>query len=89
MIDHGSSTGSASASESSGGTFLYSRMLDLNMDSGGNIWATADKGLIRFSFKKKFMNRDDITPDLVPERFLNIDFFQLSAGKKRPSKILL
>jgi len=65
------------AESSSGGTFLYSRSLDLNRDTHGNIWATGDEGLIRFSLNKN-INKDDIKSDFVPETFLRIDFFQLS-----------
>ncbi len=69
-----------SAGASSGGTFLYSRPMDLTRDSHGNIWATGDEGLIRFRFKKD-VSRDNIVFDRSPESFISFDTFQLSKDK--------
>ena len=62
-------------------THVYDiKTLDLMKDSRGNIWATNDYGLIRFSFKENFNNKI-IGFDKDPKRNLSIDFFQLSQNK--------
>ena len=69
-----------SAGAISGRSFMYNRKLDLNMDSSGNIWATGENGLIRFSYKKD-VSLKDIKSGEDPENFLKIEFLKLSPGK--------
>ena len=77
-----------SANLSSGSNFKYSRKLDLNKDSKGDIWATGDMGLIRFSYVKDFeLKKMKFEKD--PEMFLNIDFFQLSTDKNPNKNIVI
>ena len=60
-----------------GSSFSYLKYLDLMKDSRGNIWATNDRGLIRFSYKGNG-NGKEMACNKCPESFLNIDFFHLS-----------
>jgi signal transduction histidine kinase/DNA-binding response OmpR family regulator/ligand-binding sensor domain-containing protein len=64
----------------SGSSFSPYKNMDLIKDSQGNIWATNDRGLIRFSYKGNW-NRNDMTFDKGPNTIFNIDFFQLSQDK--------
>ena len=65
--------------------YMYDKTLDLMKDSRGNIWATKDYGLIRFSFKENYNNKI-IGFDKNPKRNLSIDFFQLSQNKNYTQK---
>ena len=59
-----------------GSSFSYLKYLDLMKDSHGNIWATNDMGLIRFSYKGNGKG-NEINCNKSPECFLNTDFFIL------------
>ena len=59
-------------------SFNYiNKTLDLMKDSRGNIWATKDYGIVRFSYKGN-LNSKDIRFNKGLKNILNIDFFQLS-----------
>jgi len=60
-----------------GSSFSYSKDMDLMKDSRGNIWATNDRGLIRFSYKEN-CNIKEMVFNKRPESILNINFFHLS-----------
>jgi signal transduction histidine kinase/ligand-binding sensor domain-containing protein len=60
-----------------GSSFTFSKNLDLMKDSYGNIWATNDMGLIKFSYKEN-RNSREVPFDKGPKSILNIDFFHLS-----------
>jgi len=63
------------SASASGSSFSLSKYLDLMKDSRGNIWATSDRGLIRFSCKR---NSKEMSFDKGPESNLHIDFFPLN-----------
>ncbi len=71
-------------------SYLFSKNLDLMKDSRGNIWATKDFGIVRFSYKESCTSKD-IVFDKDPGRIFKIDFFQLSPDttfyKNMPIKI--
>jgi signal transduction histidine kinase/ligand-binding sensor domain-containing protein len=60
-----------------GGSFYTTEYLDLMKDSRGNIWATHDKGLIKFSYKE-IHNTKEIVFDKGPKSILNTKFIHLS-----------
>jgi signal transduction histidine kinase/ligand-binding sensor domain-containing protein/DNA-binding response OmpR family regulator len=60
-----------------GSSYFEGTFLDLMKDSRGNIWATNDKGLIRFSYKENFNNKE-MSLDKGPGSMLNINFFHLT-----------
>jgi signal transduction histidine kinase/ligand-binding sensor domain-containing protein len=65
------------SASATGSSFYTNEYLDLMKDSRGNIWATHDKGLIRFTYKEIPKNKD-IKFDKGPESILNIAFIYLS-----------
>jgi ligand-binding sensor domain-containing protein len=73
-----------------GNSYSYKKDLDLMKDSHGNIWATHELGLIRFSYKQQG-NTKEVTFDKGPESTLDICYFNLSrdtiSRKNRALKI--
>ena len=61
----------------SGSSFYTNEYLDLMKDSQGNIWATQDRGLIKFSYKENY-NGKETDFEKGPEGILNIDLIPLS-----------